>query len=70
VSTEGPAGKPDVLVATAEYLLEVRQQQLANALSEASHRGDHEWIRRLRDEVDEANRLLQMVRAQREQEQT
>ena len=68
LSAKDPAAGPDALSATLEYLLEVRQQQLAEALSEAAHRGDRTWTHHLRDEVDETNRLLQMVRSQREQE--
>lgn len=55
------------LLTAVEYLLEVRQQQLAESLSEISHRGDREWTRRLRGEVDEASRLLQMLRTLNEQ---
>ena len=62
-------GREDETAAIKEQLLrdDVRQQQLAEALSEISHRGDREWTRRLRAEVDEASRLLQAPRAQREQ---
>ena len=50
------------------YLLEVRQEQLGEALSEASRRGDTDWTHRLRSEVDNVSRLLQQLRACRERE--
>ena len=57
----------DVLATTAEYLLEVRQRELAQALSEASKGGDREWMQRLRTEIDEINQLLQTIRMQSEE---
>ena len=59
--------EPDVLLTALEYLLDVRQSQLAEALSEVEHRGDSEWTHRLRLEVDETSRLLQDLRGRMEQ---
>jgi hypothetical protein len=49
-----------------EYLMDLRQRQLSEELSEASRRGDRGWIRRLRGEIDLVSRLLQGLRAQRD----
>jgi hypothetical protein len=59
--------EPDVLLTALEYLLDVRQNQLAEALSEVEHRGDSEWTHRLRSEVDETSRFLQALRGRMEQ---
>ena len=59
--------EPDVLLTALEYLLDVRQNQLAEALSEVEHRGDSEWTHRLRSEVDETSRFLQALRTRMEQ---
>jgi len=59
--------EPSVIAAALQYLLEVRRQQLAEELNEPSHRGDKEWTNRLRDEVDQSNRLLQILRDQYEE---
>jgi hypothetical protein len=59
--------EPDVLLAALEYLLDVRQNQLAEALSEAAHRGDSKWAHSLRFEVDETSRFLQALRGKMEQ---
>ena len=59
--------QPDVLLTALEYLLDVRQSQLAEALSEVEHRGDSEWTHRLRSEVDETSRFLQALRIRMEQ---
>jgi hypothetical protein len=67
VSDQGSAIKPDVLLTALEYLLDVRQSQLAEALSEAAHRGDSQWTHRLRSEVDETSRFLQALRNRMEQ---
>jgi hypothetical protein len=64
---QGQAIKPDIIITALEYLLEVRQNQLAEALSEAAHRGDSKWAYRLRSEVDETSRLLQVLRGRMEQ---
>jgi hypothetical protein len=66
VSDQGSAIEPDVLLIALEYLLDVRQSQLAEALSEAAHRDDRKWAHRLRSEVDETSRLLQALRSQME----
>lgn len=56
----------NILLEAVEYLLDVRQVQLGESLREASHQGDREWTHRLRDEVDRANRLLQLLREYKE----
>jgi hypothetical protein len=67
MSDQKSAKEPDVLLTALEYLLDVRQSQLAEALSEVEHRGDSEWTHRLRLEVDETSRLLQDLRGRMEQ---
>jgi hypothetical protein len=67
VSDQGSAIEPDVLLTALEYLLDVRQSQLAEALSEAAHRDDRKWAHRLRSEVDETSRLLQALRSRIDQ---
>jgi len=67
MSDQESAKEPDVLLTALEYLLDVRQSQLAEALSEVEHRGDSEWTHRLRLEVDETSRLLQDLRGRMEQ---
>ena len=47
MSDQESAKEPDVLLTALEYLLDVRQSQLAEALSEVEHRGDSEWTHRL-----------------------
>jgi hypothetical protein len=59
--------EPDVLLTALEYLLDVRQSQLAEALSKVEPRGDSEWTHRLRSEVDETSRFLQALRGRIEQ---
>ncbi len=54
------------LMAAVEYLLEVRQRQLGEELSELSRRGDREWSRRLWAEADDVSRLLQALRSENE----
>ena len=67
MSDQESAKEPDVLLTALEYLLDVRQSQLAEALSEAAHRGDNQWTHRLRSEVDETSRFLQALRGRMEQ---
>ena len=67
MSDQKSAKEPDVLLTALEYLLDVRQSQLAEALSEAAHRGDNQWTHRLRSEVDETSRFLQALRGRMEQ---
>ena len=67
MSDQESAKEPDVLLTALEYLLDVRQSQLAEALSEVEHRGDSEWTLRLRSEVDETSRFLQALRGRMEQ---
>jgi hypothetical protein len=67
MSDQESAKEPDVLLTALEYLLDVRQSQLAEALSEVEHRGDSEWTHRLRSEVDETSRFLQALRRRMEQ---
>lgn len=63
--THQKAKNPSKPLTTAvEFLLDTRQRQLAEALDDASRQGDREWIQRLRDEIDETNRLLQALRSQ------
>ena len=62
---EVAAGSRAVPVAV-EYLLEVRQRQLSEKLSDASRFGDREWSRRLRAEIDLVSRILQALRTERD----
>jgi ribosomal protein L4 len=59
--------EPDVLLSALEYLLDVRQSQLAEALSDSAHRGDIHWTQQLRFEVDKTSRFLQALRGRMEQ---
>src|SRR5512133_338885 len=61
-----PVGR-DVLLTSMEYLLEARHRQLADAVTEASHRGDQEWGRRLRVEIDQVSALLHALRTEQEE---
>lgn len=54
------------LIEVLEYLLDVRQRQLGEELSDASRRGDREWSGRLRAEIDVVSRLLQTLRTNRD----
>jgi len=58
----GPGGLPEAV----EYLLDVRQRQLSEELSDASRRGDRGWSRRLRAEIDLVSQILQTLRTERE----
>jgi hypothetical protein len=56
------------VIPVLEYLLEVRQSQLSDNISEASRQGDREWISNLRSEVDQTSQFLQRLRATTENE--
>ena len=66
MSGQDPAVELNTLLTSLEYLLEVRQLQLADDLSTAAQRGDREWTNRLRAEVDKTSRMLQAIRSQSE----
>ena len=56
---------PQTALINAEiYLLEVRLEQLSDALWEPSHRGDPDWTQRLRNEEDQVSLFLQKLRTQ------
>jgi hypothetical protein len=67
MSNRESAIENDVILKALEYLLDVRQNQLAEALSDPVHRGDIQWVHSLRSEVDETSRFLQVLRGRMEQ---
>jgi hypothetical protein len=63
---QNPPTESELVIPVLEYLLEVRQSQLAEYISEASRRGDREWSSNLRSEIDQTSRFLQRLRAKTE----